>query len=176
MQTSKPDIYAAGDVCETYDIARNTQFINAIWPMAVEQGRIAGLNMTGRQKVYGGSFRMNSIGNFIGFPAMSIGVLHQGECSYVEEDCYFQEIKTRSENTYKKIILKNGCIVGAIFVGQTQKCGVMSVLLRKQVDVSEYVDVLMSRHLNFMALLPLLRRNGDKFSEPEYKELMDTTL
>ncbi len=176
MLTSAADIYAAGDVCETHDIARNTHFINAIWPMAVEQGRIAGLNMTGKNIAYGGSFRMNSIGNFIGFPAMSIGVLHQGECSYVEEDCYFQEIKTRSENTYKKLILKNGCIVGAIFVGQTQKCGIMSVLLRKQVDVSEYIDVLMSKNLNFMTLLPLLRRNGDKFSEPEYKELMDTTL
>ncbi len=176
MMTSAVDVYAAGDVCETFDIARNSIFINAIWPMAVEQGRIAGLNMTGQSIEYHGSFRMNSIGNFIGFPAMSIGVLHQGECSYVEEDCYFQEIKTTSENTYKKIILKNGCIVGAIFVGQTQKCGIMSVLLRKQVDVSDFVQVLMSKNLNFMDLVPLLRRNGDKFSEPEFKELMDTGL
>lgn len=176
MLTSVADIYAAGDVCETFDIARNTPFINAIWPNAVEQGRIAGLNMAGKSAEYGGSFRMNSIGNFIGFPAMSIGVLHQGECSYVDENCYFQEIKTRSENTYKKLILKDGCIVGAIFVGQTQKCGIMSVLLKKQVDVSDFVDVLMSKNLNFMDLLPLLRRNGDKFSEPEFKELMDTGL
>lgn len=176
MLTSAPDVYAAGDVCETFDIARNTKFINAIWPMAVEQGRIAGLNMVGKPVAYGGSFRMNSIGNFIGFPAMSIGVLHQGECSYVDEECYFQEIKTRSENTYKKMVLKNGRIIGAIFVGPTQKCGIMSVLLRKQIDVSGFVDVLMSRNLSFMALLPLLRRNGDKFSEPEYKELMDTGL
>jgi len=176
MMTTITDIYAAGDVCETFDIARNTQFINGIWPMAVEQGRVAGLNMAGKNIEYGGSVRMNSIGNFIGFPAMSIGVLHQGECSYVEEDCYFQEIKTTSANTYKKLILKNGCIVGAIFIGQTQKCGIMSVLMRKQVDVSDFIDVLMSKNINFMELLPLLRKNGDKFSEPEFKELMDTTL
>jgi len=176
MMTSAADIYAAGDVCETFDVARNTQFINAIWPMAVEQGRVAGLNMAARKTEYAGSVRMNSIGNFIGFPAMSMGVTHQEECSYVDEDCYFQEIKTRSENTYKKLILKNGCIVGAIFIGQTQKCGIMSTLLRKQVDVSDFVRVLMSKDLNFMDLLPLLRRNGDKFSEPEFKELMDTRL
>jgi len=176
MMTTVTDIYAAGDVCETFDIARNAQFINGIWPMAVEQGRVAGLNMAGKNIEYGGSVRMNSIGNFIGFPAMSIGVLHQGECSYVEEDCYFQEIKTTSANTYKKLILKNGCIVGAIFIGQTQKCGIMSVLMRKQVDVSDFIDVLMSKNINFMELLPLLRKNGDKFSEPEFKELMDTTL
>ena len=66
--------------------------------------------------------------------------------------------------------------MGAIFIGQTQKCGIMSVLMRKQVDVSDFIDVLMSKNINFMELLPLLRKNGDKFSEPEFKELMDTTL
>jgi len=34
----------------------------------------------------------------------------------------------------------------------------------------------MSPHLSFMDLLPLQRRNGDQFTEPEYKELMDTGL
>ena len=174
MMTSIPDVYAAGDVCETFDIARGTTFINAIWPMAVEQGRVAGLNMTGIKTPYGGSVRMNSIGNFIGFPAMSMGVTKPGDCSYAEEECRFQEIKTRSKNTYKKIILKNGRIVGAIFIGQTQKCGVISALLRKQIDVSDAVPLLMSKNLNFMDILPLIRRNADKFTEPEYQELMNT--
>ena len=178
MMTSSRDIYAAGDVCETFDIARNTSFVNAIWPMAVEQGRVAGLNMVGQDTAYAGSVRMNSIGNFIGIPAMSMGVTRSEECSYVDEDCHFQEIKRRTRNTYKKLILKNGCIVGAIFigVGQTQRSGLISVLLRRQIDVSDYVSVLMSNNLNFMDILPLLRRNGDKFTEPEYKELMDTGL
>ena len=178
MMTSSRDIYAAGNVCETFDIARNTPFINAIWPMAVEQGRIAGLNMVGQDTVYAGSVRMNSIGNFIGIPAMSMGVTRSDECSYVDEDCHFQEVKKRTKSTYKKLILKNGCIVGAIFigVGQTQRSGIISVLLRRQIDVSDYVSALMSNNLNFMDILPLLRRNGDKFTAPEYKELMDTGL
>lgn len=178
MMTSCHDIYAAGDVCETFDIARNQTFINAIWPMAVEQGRIAGLNMAGQDRQYGGSVRMNSIGNFIGIPAMSMGVTRTDECSYVDEECHFQEVKKRTKNTYKKIILKNGCIVGAIFigVGQTQRSGIISILLRRQIDVSDYIQALMSNNLNFMDILPLLRRFGDKFTEPEYKELMDTGL
>ena len=178
MLTSCPDIYAAGDVCETFDIARNQSFINAIWPMAVEQGRIAGLNMAGQDRQYAGSVRMNSIGNFIGIPAMSMGVTRSDECSYVDEDCHFQEVKKRTKNTYKKIILKNGCIVGAIFigVGQTQRCGIISILLRRQIEVSDYIQTLISNNLSFMDILPLLRRYGDKFTEPEYKELMDTGL
>lgn len=178
MLTSCRDIYAAGDVCETFDIARNQSFINAIWPMAVEQGRVAGLNMAGQNRQYAGSVRMNSIGNFIGIPAMSMGVTRTEECSYVDEECHFQEVKKRTKNTYKKIILKNGCIVGAIFigVGQTQRCGIISILLRRQIEVSDYIQTLISNNLNFMDILPLLRRYGDKFTEPEYKELMDTGL
>ena len=178
MLTSCQDIYAAGDVCETFDIARNQSFINAIWPMAVEQGRIAGLNMAGQDRQYAGSVRMNSIGNFIGIPAMSMGVTRTDECSYVDEECHFQEIKKRTKNTYKKIILKNGCIVGAILigVGQTQRCGIISILLRRQIDVTDYIQTLISNNLSFMDILPLLRRYGDKFTEPEYKELMDTGL
>jgi NAD(P)H-nitrite reductase large subunit len=178
MMTSCQNIYAAGDVCETFDIARNQSFINAIWPMAVEQGRIAGLNMAGQDRQYAGSVRMNSIGNFIGIPAMSMGVTRSDECSYVDEECHFQEVKKRTKNTYKKIILKNGCIVGAIFigVGQTQRCGIISILLRRQIEVSDYIQTLISNNLSFMDILPLLRRYGDKFTEPEYKELMDTGL
>jgi NAD(P)H-nitrite reductase large subunit len=176
MMTSEADIFAAGDVCETMDIARGTPFVNAIWPMAVEQGRVAGLNMAGQKTQYPGSVRMNSIGNFIGLPAMSIGVTHIGQCSHSEDEGHAREIKTKTKRTYKKLILRNGRIVGAIFVGQTQKFGVVSILLRKQIDVSEFIPELMSNSMSFMDLLPLIRRNADQFTEPEYKELMDTGL
>ena len=176
MRTSSPHIFAAGDVCQTFDIARNTPYVNAIWPIAFEGGRIAGLNMAGHKAVFHGSVRMNSIGNFIGFPAMSMGVTHPDECSYADEDCYFEEIKNRTRNSYKKIILKNGCIVGGIFVGQTQKSGIITTLMRKQVDVSEFIPALMSKNLNFMDVLPIMRRHGDIFTEPEFKEIMDTGL
>jgi len=176
MQTSASNIYAAGDVCETFDVARNSHFVNAIWPMAVEEGRIAGLNMVGNRAEFQGSVRMNSIGNFIGFPAMSVGVTHPDECSYVDEECRFEEIRHRTKNTYKKIILKNDCIVGAIFVGQTQKTGILTTLMRRQVNVAEFIPALMSKELNFLDILPILRRHGDIFTEPEYKEIMDTGL
>jgi NAD(P)H-nitrite reductase large subunit len=176
MTTSVPDIYAAGDVVETYDITRDSNWINAIWPCAVEQGRIAGLNMAGRDTPYEGSFRRNSIGNFIGAPAISMGLTQAETCSSCEGGEAFQEIKRRTKDTYKKMILKNGRLVGAILVGQTQKAGLFFALMKKRIDVSEYTSVLMSRDLNFMHILPLIRRNADRFTETEYKEIMDTML
>lgn len=176
MMTSRPEIFAAGDVTETYDITREANWINAIWPCAVEQGRIAGLNMAGRDTLYEGSFRRNSIGNFIGVPAISMGLTQAETCSSCEGGEAFQEIKRRTKDTYKKLILKNGRLVGAILVGQTQKAGLLFVLLKKRVDITEYTSVLMSRDLNFMSILPLIRRNADRFTETEYKEVMDTML
>jgi len=176
MTTNLPEIYAAGDVAETFDIARRTPFINAIWPCAFEQGRIAGLNMAGKKTSYEGSYRRNSIGNFIGIPAISMGVTHVDVCTDCAPGDQFQEIKRRTRDTYRKLILRNGCIIGAILVGQTQKAGLFSVLLKKRIEVTDFIPILLSLQLNFMDILPLLRRNGDKFTEPEYKELMDTGL
>jgi len=176
MMTSLPDIYAAGDVAETYDIARDTGFVNAIWPCAFEQGHIAGLNMAGQKTEYPGSYRKNSIGNFIGIPAISMGVTQADACTNCGPEDELREIKRRTKETYRKLILRNGRIIGAIFVGQTQKAGLISILLKKKIDVAEFIPLLMSSSLNFIDLLPLLRRNGDKFVEPEYKELMDTGL
>ena len=176
MMTSVSDIYAGGDVIETYDLSRDSNWINAIWPSAVEQGRIAGLNMADRKISYEGSFRRNSIGNFIGVPAMSIGVTHADTCASCEGGEEFQEIRRRTKDTYKKLILKNGRLVGAILVGQTQKAGLFSILLKRKIDIADTIPILMSRSLNFMDLLPLIRRNADRFKEAEYKEIMDTGL
>jgi len=176
MMTSAQDIYAAGDVAETHDIARNAYFLNAIWPCAFEQGHFAGLNMAGRKTGYPGSYRRNSIGNFIGIPAISMGVTHAESCAMVSDEDEYREIRVRTKESYKKLVLRNGKVIGAILVGQTQKAGLMSILLRKQVNVADSIPLLMSDRLGFMDLLPILRRNADQFSEPEYKELIDTGL
>jgi len=132
--------------------------------------------MAGREALYEGSFRRNSIGNFIGVPAISMGLTQAETCSSCESGEAFQEIRRRTKDTYKKLILKNGRLVGAILVGQTQKAGLFFVLLKKRIDVSDYTSILMSRDLNFMNILPLIRRNADQFTETEYKEIMDTGL
>lgn len=176
MMTNLPEVYAAGDVTETFDISRDTNWINAIWPCAVEQGRMAGLNMAGHKTLYEGSFRRNSIGNFIGVPAISMGVTHADVCTECAPGDQFQEVKRKTKESYRKIILKNGRLIGAILVGQTLKAGIFATFLKKKIDVSNFVPTLMSGSLNFIDLLPLIRRNADRFTETEYKELMDTGL
>lgn len=163
MRTTLPDIYVAGDVAETYDLSTGKMRINAIWPCAFEQGRVAGLNMAGKEARYGGSFRMNSL-DFYGLPVISMGITRP-------DGNRFEELQRRTKNRYRKIVLKDGCIVGAILVGQVQKAGILSTLLKKRINVSDYVPFLMSERLNFADLLPLIEQNREKFTEVEYREL-----
>lgn len=163
MMTNVPDIYVAGDVAETYDISRDKTAVNAIWPCAFEQGRIAGLNMAGQQAKYVGSFRMNSL-DIYDLPVISMGLTRP-------DGDQFQQVEMRTKGTYRKLILRDGRIVGATLVGQVKKAGLLSTLLRKKVNVSEYVPLLMSERVNFADLLPLMRKNAEKFTEIEYREL-----
>jgi nitrite reductase (NADH) large subunit len=167
MRTSVPDIYVAGDVAETFDISRGRTSINAIWPCAFEQGRIAGLNMAGQEARYVGSFRINSL-DIYGLPAISMGVTRP-------DGDGLQEVTRRTRDTYRKLVLEDGRIVGAILVGGIQKAGFLSTLLRKKVDVSDYVAFLMSDRFNVADLLPLMRQNAEKFTEIEYRELLAST-
>lgn len=163
MRTTVPDIYVAGDVAETYDISLGKTAINAIWPCAFEQGRIAGLNMAGKEAQYVGSLRMNSL-DIYGLPVISMGLTRaKGDG--------LQEVQRKAMGGYRKLILQDGRIVGAILAGQVQKAGFLSTLLRKRVDVSDHVPFLMSDRFNVADLLPLMRQNEEKFPEIEYREL-----
>ena len=47
LQTSYPDIFAAGDVAEVYNPSSGTRELNTLWGIARRQGGVAGKNMTG---------------------------------------------------------------------------------------------------------------------------------
>jgi NAD(P)H-nitrite reductase large subunit len=168
MRTNLSDIYVAGDVAETYDLSTGRMGVNAIWPCACEQGRVAGLNMADKEAKYGGSFRMNSL-DFYGLPVVSMGITRI-------DGNGFQQYQRKTKNTYRKLVLKDGCIVGAILVGQIQKAGVFTTLLKKRVNVSNHIPLLMSSKLNFADLLPFTEQNRKKFMEVEYRELSQRPL
>ena len=168
MMTNLPDIYVAGDVAETFDLSTGRMGVNAIWPCAFEQGRVAGLNMAGKKVKYDGSFRMNSL-DFYGLPVISMGITR------IDGNA-FQQVQRKTENTYRKLVLRDGCIVGAILVGQVQKAGILTTLLKKRVNVSDYVPFLMGNRINFADLLPLMKGNKERFAEVEYRELSQQPL
>jgi nitrite reductase (NADH) large subunit len=66
LRTSQPDIYAAGDVAEFKGIPYG------IWPAAMEQGKIAGINMAGGDMIYEGTTMANTL-KVVGIDLASAG-------------------------------------------------------------------------------------------------------
>jgi NAD(P)H-nitrite reductase large subunit len=112
QQTSIKGIYAAGDVAETTDLLSGQRVVIAIWPEALNQGRIAGLNMAGSTASYEGSMAMN-VTSVLGLPIASLGLWQ------VTDPAVYQ-IHTDlnlARRTYRKLVFRDGRLEGAILVG-----------------------------------------------------------
>jgi NAD(P)H-nitrite reductase large subunit len=112
QQTSIKGIYAAGDVAETTDMLSGHRVVIAIWPEALNQGRIAGLNMTGTRVKYEGSMAMN-VTSVLGLPIASLGLWEVTDTKEYQIHTGLHEAK----RTYRKLVFKDGKLVGAVLVG-----------------------------------------------------------
>jgi NAD(P)H-nitrite reductase large subunit len=72
LQSSAPGVYAAGDVAESANGLTGRRELNAIQPNAVEQGRVAALNMAGRPVRFKGGFVFNVL-TTLGLASSSFG-------------------------------------------------------------------------------------------------------
>ena len=138
MQTSNPDIYAAGDVVEITDVIAGERRPIAIWPNAQRQGEIAGGNMAGGSQKYEGSFAMNSVG-VCEIPTISVGLTDPEDEDEYEIMKYIDE----DETVYKKIVLKDDRLVGTIFVNDIDRAGIYTGLVKREADVSDFKDKLL---------------------------------
>jgi NAD(P)H-nitrite reductase large subunit len=164
LKTSLDSIYAAGDVAEAFDMLEERPAINAIWPAAVSQGKIAGLNMAGTKLAYEGSCRMNSI-DFFGIACISFGIVRpkaEGFKELIQADF--------SRNIYRKVVLKNNKIVGAIFVGDVEKHGILLNLALQRIDISDIEEILADEYFDYGKIIPLIKRQKEKFLRPEYQD------
>lgn len=119
METSIPGVYAAGDLTESFDITSGSKKIMAILPNAYMQGFSAGKNMAGEESVLDNQIPMNSIG-FFGYHIMTAGS-YEGEL--------YEE---RSEDSLKKLYIKDNRLVGFIFLGAVDKVGIYTSLIRNK--------------------------------------------
>ena len=86
MQTNKPNLYAAGDVCESLDRLSASQQWMGTWGNACYQGRVAGMNMAGDLTRYAGSIPQH-VSPIFSWTYMQIGdVLREGSGITHEED------------------------------------------------------------------------------------------
>lgn len=137
-ETSVEDVYAAGDCTVSHDIAANTDRILAILPNAYQQGEAAGVNMAGGNKVFDCAFPMNASG-FLGLHMITAGS-YDGE-AYV----------TKTETSYKKLVVRDNKLVGFILIGDVDRGGIYTSLIRDQVPLDTINFDLIREHPQLMA-------------------------
>jgi nitrite reductase (NADH) large subunit len=132
LQTSADDVYAAGDVSEF------NGRIYGIIPPTVEQAKTASTNMLGKERrVYRGTIHSTTL-KIGSISLISMGLVNS-------EGPQYEEIQktNRQEGVYKKIVLEQGRIVGAIVLGDRKGVAAIKKLMDQEVDVTKYKDHLL---------------------------------
>ena len=113
MQTSDPLIYAPGDAAPGPSVFGEAHVIHALWPTAVEMGRVAGCQMAGVDMPYPGSLNMN-VTQMFEVTVASIGNIRSrdtdGWYSMPEELGY----------GHCRVFVRDGRLCGASLVGSSE--------------------------------------------------------
>lgn len=153
MQTSVPNVYACGDVAEAYDFIQNTNRVLALWPVARIGGRVAGYNMAGQKCEYPGGTAMSAL-NYFGVPIISVGLTTLDEAEGYETLIFHdQEV-----NIYRKIVLKDGIVVGMTFVGDVERAGIIFNLMKNKVNVEGFKHKFIADTFSLASLPETLRK------------------
>ena len=128
MQTSDKDIYAAGDCTVSVDMLDGSKKIIALWPNAVQQGRVAGYQMASESNTVDGTYSVNAI-DFFGLRICTCGLINaQGEQ-------YFDKIKSDGD-VYKRLVFEGDRLVGFVLINSSENAGIYTNLISNKVDLS----------------------------------------
>jgi nitrite reductase (NADH) large subunit len=103
MQTSHPDVFAAGDAAEFQGR------VFGLWSVAVEQGRVAGTNAAGGQARY----RPVAPSNVVQVLETSVFSVGQTEGPRVL-------VRDRGPQGYTRLVFEDGRLAGAVLIGDVQ--------------------------------------------------------
>ncbi len=120
-RTNDPDIFGAGDVSG----------LSPIWPVAVKEGMIAAANMAGGKAEMTDFFASKATMRFLDISTMSLGNIDPD----LKEDPDVQIETLDQGDVYKKIVHKDGKIIGALLQGDLAYGGVLQQMIARRIDV-----------------------------------------
>jgi len=142
LQTSTEDVFAAGDAAEFEGR------VYGIIPPAIEQARDAAANMVAPESTtYTGTLPSTTL-KVAGAELTSLG-------EAVVEGEEYTELRHAdpAAGHYRKFVLHNGNVVGAILLNEKEQTKPIIQLIERQVDVSAHVDQLLDDDFDLKSLL-----------------------
>ncbi|MHA1714421.1 MAG: FAD-dependent oxidoreductase, partial [Promethearchaeota archaeon] len=128
METSIPNTYAAGDVIEY-----NHQSWGII-PAALEQAAVAAKSILDiKEDGYKPTIPSNTL-KIMDFDLVSIGTTTMES---EDDECKVFSAKNDEKGIFKKFVLKNGVLIGAILLGTKEDSSFIKKYINKEVHVEE---------------------------------------
>ncbi len=139
METKVEGVCAAGDLAEHRDQCYG------IWPASMDQGRVAGTNMAGKESAYTGTVLTNSL------KVAGIGLFAAGE---IDPEGKMETIvhKDEAQNRYRKFVFQDRFLVGTILLGDTRGQEEMQRAIKIKKDMSFYKKNLADAQFDFSCL------------------------
>lgn len=123
METNLPNIYACGDCAEFEGINY------AIWPQAVEMGKVAGASAAGDDVIY------KTILAALTFHGMNTSLFAIGDNG--KNDKLNYKVKKIHDKTYEKYYFVDDILVGVILIGDTKKMAELTLAIEQNRKYSE---------------------------------------
>jgi NAD(P)H-nitrite reductase large subunit len=163
MQTNDPNIFAAGDVAQVYDLNSKRWVMDSLWTAAREQGTIAGLNMAGRKKVYFKSVPFN-VTRLAGLTTTIIGLVGRGRDEDLtgiargDSETWRQlpdtmVAQTGFEVNRLRVMVGERTLIGAVIMGDQTLSTPLEKIISNKVNISSIRDALLSPNANISDVL-----------------------
>lgn len=145
METSIPDIFAAGDVCTASWEHAKHWFQMRLWTQARQMGMYAAKSMAaslaGEEVLQDFCFELFShVTRFFGFKVVLLGIYNgqtlDGQCEVL--------LRVTKGTEYIKLVMKDGKMQGAVLIGETDLEEMCENLILNELDLSIYGEDLLN--------------------------------
>lgn len=166
MQSSVPNIFAAGDIAQVYDRWTKKHHLDILWPSAINEGRAAGYNMVDVARGHSPQFSYQKGSPFnaallYGIHLTVIGQIsgnlkeNEGEAlSYLSRgssqvwtapfsSSYRSAWNEEGSNSIR-IVMDKGRVVGALILGEQRLADPLRELIQQEVDLSAHQEQLLA--------------------------------
>jgi NAD(P)H-nitrite reductase large subunit len=145
LRTSDSHIFAAGDVTEFFDLTRGQSNQIGNWSNAMEQGKAAGVNMTGELTPY--RFVGNYVITVFGF---SVGLTGDSAAPPGTE---IIARRSSERGTYARLFVRDGVIKGAAVLNAPKENVTISQLIKQEIRIDHALAQLADAAFDLKSLL-----------------------
>ncbi len=146
LRTSAADIFAAGDVAQFFDRQTGQTHLDSLWGTARQQGRLAGLNMSGGQVSYEKKLALN-VTSLAGITTTIIGMVGGGRDSDLagiargDSESWRQTtdsiaVQEGSQSNRLRLQVGRQVIIGALIMGNQAYSQPLQELVSAGADIS----------------------------------------